>query len=179
MVVRSDILGRILLASVVAGGMAFAQGGRGGGGGMGDESGGRGGDMSPALRVQRQTKAEIVADKLHLNKEQKEQFAAILSAGQEEMRPISQQLMQGRNVITTALIQGQGQAEISKLMAQFTDLEAQRAAVEAKAYAKLYAILEPKQQAKAGAIFTSEMDGLFDARAGRGARSGRGEGGRQ
>lgn len=175
---------RILLASAIAAGMAFAQGGMGmgGGGGRGGggmDEGGRGGDMSPNLRVQRQTKAEIVADKLHLNKEQKEKFAEILSAGQEAMRPLSQQLMQGRNVITTAMVQGRSKDEIAKLMAEYTDLEAQRAGVEAKAYAKLYAILDQKQQAKAGAVFTSEMEGLFDARGGRGPRGGRGEGGRQ
>jgi hypothetical protein len=86
------------------------------------------------------------------------------------MRPNSQQISQGRNVVVTAIIQGKSGEEISKLMAQFTDLMAQRAAVEAKAYGKLYAILDLKQQTKAAPVFAADMDGVFDARAGRGGR---------
>jgi Spy/CpxP family protein refolding chaperone len=170
---------RLLLTSVFAVGLTFAQGGRGGGGGMGggDEMGGSrggGGDMGGMgggmPRPQRQTKAEIVADKLHLNKDQKEKFAAIVSAAQEEMRPIAEQIGQGRNVITTAIIQGRSADDINKLMGQFADIMAQRGSVEAKAYAKLYAALDPKQQARAGAVFAAEMDGMFDGRSGRGGR---------
>jgi Spy/CpxP family protein refolding chaperone len=121
-------------------------------------------------RAQRPTKAEMVADKLHLNKDQKEKFAAIVSAGQEEMRPLFEQVFQGRNVITTAIIQGKSGDELAKLMSQYTELMAQRGAVEAKAYAKIYAMLEPKQQAKANAVFAADMDGLFDSAGGRGGR---------
>jgi Spy/CpxP family protein refolding chaperone len=170
---------RLLFTSVFVLGLTFAQG-RGGGGGMGgDDMGGSrngGGDMGASgmgggmPRPQRQTKAEIVADKLHLNKDQKEKFTAIVSEAQEEMRPITEQIGQGRNVITTAIIQGKSADDISKLMGQFTDLMAQRGGVEAKAYAKMYAMLDPKQQAKAGAVFAAEMDGMFDGRGGRGGR---------
>jgi Spy/CpxP family protein refolding chaperone len=165
---------RLLLTSVFAVSLAFAQGMGGGGGskggGGGDMGGGEGGMGSGMPRPQRQSKADIVADKLHLNKDQKEKFAAIVSAGQEEMRPIAEQIRQGRNVITTALIQGKSGDDINKMMAQYTDLMAQQAGVEAKAYGKLYAILEPKQQAKAGAVFAAEMEGVFEGRGGRGGR---------
>jgi hypothetical protein len=56
-------------------------------------------------------------------------------------------------------------------MSQYTDLLTQKAAVEAKAYAKLYALLDPKQQAKAAAVFAVEMDGMFEGGGGR-ARGG-------
>jgi Spy/CpxP family protein refolding chaperone len=169
------MIARFLLASAFAVGLSFAQGGSkggGGGGGMGgDMSGGEGGGMGGGMpRAQRQTKADIVADKLHLNKDQKEKLVAIVGAGQEEMQPLTAQIGQGRNVITTAIIQGKSAEEINKMMAQFTELMAQRASVEAKAYGKLYAMLEPKQQAKAGAVFAAEMDGMLDGRAGRGGR---------
>lgn len=172
------MLVRLLCITACAASMALAQGGGGMGGGgrnSGGDMGGTGGEgMGGGMpRQQRQSKAEIVADKLHLNKDQKEKFASIVSAAQEEMRPIAEQLNQGRNVITTALIQGKSGEEVKKLMGQFTELMAQRGGVEAKAYAKLYAILDPKQQAKSGALFATEMDGLFDARATRTARGGR------
>jgi Spy/CpxP family protein refolding chaperone len=168
---------RVFFLSAFAAGLAFAQGGGGGmnggmgGGGRGGGDMGAGGEMGGGMpRAQRQSKAEMVADKLHLNKDQKEQFAAIVSAGQEEMRPVTEQIQQGRNVVTTAIIQGKSGDEINKLMAQFSDLMAQRGNVEAKAYGKLYAILDAKQQPKAGAVFSAEMDGLFDGRGGRGGR---------
>ncbi len=169
---------RLLLVSAFAMGLAFAQ--RGGGGGGGDMGGGGGmgggsgmeggGGGGGGMRTQRQSKADLVADKLHLSKEQKEQLAAIVSAGQEEMRPIAEQLGNGRNVITGALIQGKTGDELNKMMEQYTGLMAQRASVEAKAYGKLYAILDPKQQGKAAAVFAEQMDGLFDSRGGRGGR---------
>jgi Spy/CpxP family protein refolding chaperone len=165
---------RLLLTSAFATSLAFAQGG---GGGMGGGSKGGGGDMGGESgmgggmpRAQRQSKADIVADKLHLNKDQKEKFTAVVSEAQEEMRPIVEQIGQGRNVITTAIIQGKSGDDISKLMAQFTDVMVQRGAVEAKAYGKLYAMLDSKQQSKAGPVFAAEMDGMFDGRGGRGGR---------
>ncbi len=167
---------RLILASAMAVGLAFAQrGGGGGGGDMGGGGGGMGGGgmEGGGMRAQRQSKADIVADKLHLNKEQKEQFQAIVSAGQEEMRPIAQQIGEGRNAITGAMIQGKTGDDLNKMMAQYTELMAERAHVEAKAYGKLYAVLEPKQQAKAAAVFAEQMDGLFDGGGGRG-RGGRG-----
>ena len=51
-------------------------------------------------------------------------------------------------------------------MAQFTDLMAQRAGVEAKAYGKLYAMLDPKQQAKAGPVFADKWMACSMAAAG-------------
>jgi Spy/CpxP family protein refolding chaperone len=167
---------RLLLTFTFAAGFTFAQGmggsGMGGGGSRGSGGGGdMGGDGSMGggmPRAQRQSKADMVADKLHLSKDQKEKFTAIVSEAQEEMRPIAEQIGQGRNVITTAIIQGKSGDEINKLMDQFTAVMAQRGGVEAKAYGKLYAMLDPKQQAKAGAVFAAEMDGMFDGRGGRG-----------
>jgi len=167
---------RLLLASVLAVGLASAQRGGGGGdmgGGMGgsgaggDGSGGMGGGMP---RAQRQSRADIVADKLHLNKDQKEQASKIFAAAQEEAAPLNEKVRNGRSAITTAILQGTSGDDINKMMAQFTDLMAQRAAVEAKAYGKLYALLDAKQQAKAAPVFAEQMDGMFDG-------GGRGRGG--
>ncbi len=142
------VLRSLALAGALTGAVAFAQGGMGGGdmgggGGRGGRGGGdasEGGGMEGMPRAQRQSKADIAADKLHLNKEQKEKFAAIVSAAQEEMRPVTEQINQGRNVITTAILQGESGENMNKLMGQFTNLMVQRAQVEAKAYAKIYAM---------------------------------------
>jgi hypothetical protein len=174
------MLVRFLLAAALAAGLASAQGGMGGGskggdmgggggmgGGMGGDTGGMGGGMP---RAARQTRADMVAEKLHLNKDQKDQATKIFAAAQEAATPISEQIRQGRNAITGALIEGKTGEDLNKMMAQFTDLLAQKTAVEAKAYGKLYAILDAKQQAKAGLVFAEQMDGMFDG-------GGRGRGG--
>jgi hypothetical protein len=126
-----------------------------GAGGMGGESGGM-------PRAARQSRLDIVADKLHLNKEQKEQASKIFAAALEEASPINEHIRQGRSVITGAIIDGKTGDDLNKMMAQYTDLLAQKAAVEAKAYGKLYAILDAKQQAKAAPVFAEQMDGIFD-----------------
>lgn len=152
---------RLLLASALAIGLASAQtrgGGGAGGGDMGADST-MGGGMP---RPQRQSRLDILADKLHLNKDQKEKATAIFSAAMEEAAPINEQIKQGRNVITGALIDGKTGDDINKLMAQYTDVLAQKSAVEAKAYGKLYAILDAKQQAKAATVFADQMDGMLD-----------------
>jgi Spy/CpxP family protein refolding chaperone len=167
------MLVRLLLASALAVGVAPAQGSKGGGGG--DMGGGMGGDTSGMNgggmpRAPRQSRADMVADKLHLNKDQKEQASKIFAAAQEEAAPLNEQVRTGRSSITTAILQGTSGDDLNKMMAQFTDLMVQKAAVEAKAYAKTYAILDAKQQAKAAQVFVEQMDGMFDG-------GGRGRGG--
>jgi len=169
------MLVRLLLASALAVGLASAQGQKGGGMGGGDTGGGMGGsgmggDAGGMARAQRQSRADMIADKLHLNKDQKDQASKIFAAAQEEVAPLNEQVRNGRSAITTAILQGTSGDDLNKLMAQFTDLMAQKGAVEAKAYGKLYAILDAKQQAKAAPVFAEQMDGMFDG-------GGRGRGG--
>jgi Spy/CpxP family protein refolding chaperone len=170
------MLVRLLLASALAVGVASAQGSKGGGGGDMGGMGGSGGNGDAGAmgggmaRVQRQSRMDIIADKLHLNKDQKDQASKIFAAAQEEAAPLNEQVRNGRSAITTAILQGTSGDDLNKLMAQFTDLMAQKTAVEAKAYGKLYAILDPKQQAKAAPVFAEQMDGMFDG-------GGRGRGG--
>jgi Spy/CpxP family protein refolding chaperone len=165
---------RLLLASALAVSLASAQ--RGGGGGGGDMGGGEGGMGGGMPRAQRQSKLDMVADKLHLSKEQKEQAAKIFADAMQEASPINEQIKQGRNVITSAILDGKTGDDLNKMMAQYTDLLTQKAAVEAKAYAKIYAILDAKQQAKAAPVFADQMDGMFDGGGG-GRRAGGARGG--
>jgi hypothetical protein len=168
---------RFLLAAALAVGLASAQRGGGGGGDMG--SSGSGGDTSGMNggmpRAQHQSKLDLVADKLHLNKDQKDQAAKIVSAAQEEAAPINEQIRQGRTAITGAILDGRTGDDINKMMAQYTDLMTQKAAIEAKTYAKIYAILDPKEQAKAAPVFVEQMDGILDGGRSRGGNRGGGQ----
>src|SRR5664279_2291340 len=93
------MLVRLLLTAVLAAGFASAQ--RGGGGG-GDEGGGMGGGAgmgSGIPQVRRQSKQEMLFDKLKLNKDQKEEATKILSAATEKAAPARDMLSKGRMVI--------------------------------------------------------------------------------
>jgi Spy/CpxP family protein refolding chaperone len=156
---------RWLLAAMLATGLASAQ--RGGGGGMGNESGmlGGGGTSGEAMgggsaRVQRQSKLDTIADKLKLNKEQKEQVQTIFQAGTEEGRPVAEQILKEREAIAGAMISGASGDDIKKMWEQYAALAAQMTAIEAKAFGKVYALLKPNQQSKAPAAFEL-MAGMF------------------
>jgi uncharacterized membrane protein len=182
-----SMFGRLVLTALLAVGFAAAQddmggggGGRGGGGG-----GGRGGDMGASMGgapVRKPNKVEQIADKLKLNKDQKETFGKILSAAAERAMTIRQQMDKARADLAGALIDAKPAEDVNKLTAAYAAVAAQMTKVEADAFAKIYASLEPKQQSKAEQAFEL-MAGVFMAPAtGRGGggmgRGGMGRGGR-
>jgi Spy/CpxP family protein refolding chaperone len=175
------MLARIVLTATLATTLALAQ--RGGGmvgeGGMGESGAGVGGGGrmgssgmgSEMPRMQRQSKLDIIAEKLKLNKEQKDQVQTIFLAALEESRPLGEQIMKGREAIAGAMIAGKSEDDIKKLLDEYAGLAAQMTGIETKAFAKVYALLKPNQQQKAPAVFEI-MAGMFGAQTG--GRRGRG-----
>src|SRR5579872_4698608 len=104
------MVGRVLLAGLLAVGLLSAQGKKGGGNNnMGSDVG--------MPRPQAQSKMDVLADKLKLSKEQKEAAVNIMNAADESARPISGQISQGRQMIVQAMVQGQDQTDdFKKLM---------------------------------------------------------------
>jgi Spy/CpxP family protein refolding chaperone len=163
---------RLLLAAALLVSMASAQGKKGGSRGGG---GGEGG-MPP---MQRQTRLDMIADKLKLNKDQKEEVAKIFDADQEKANPLNELIRNGRGKITEMLIAGKNSgADWDNLMKAFTGVLAQQQALETDAFQKLYASLEDKQKKNAPVVFEELMAGMFEAgnwrRPPMGARSGMG-----
>jgi len=155
------MVGRVLLAGLLAVGLVSAQGKRGGGGDMG------------MPRPQQQSKMDILAEKLKLSKEQKEQVLNIMNAAAETAGPISGQIMQGRQMIAQAMVQGQDNTDdFKKLMAAYTNVLAQMDNIEATAYGKIYALLKPNQQKAGEQVYADLMAGIF-------MRMGGGGGGRR
>ena len=173
--------GRFLLVALFAVALASAQdeGGAGGGGGFGG-GGGRGGGMGGGMgmegggmpRVQRMTPLEMLADKLKLNKEQKDELLKILAAGREEASQFLQPLEAERANLANAILNSNAEAQ-KKALEAFSAMRAQIVGVEAKAFTKIYAMLKPNQQGKAAQSFEL-LAGMFDAPAG--ARGGMGRG---
>ena len=183
------MFGRLLLTAILAAGFAAAQDEPpmgGGGGGRGGGGGGRGGgDMGASLggaMPRKATKGEQLADKLKLNKEQKDDAVAILSAANEKAAPIREQLNKGRAYIANAITSKSSEDDLKKLMGDYTQVAAMMTNIEAEAFGKIYAILKPNQQSKAPQAFEL-MAGMFAGGApggqgrGRAGGQGRGEGG--
>ena len=184
------MLVRMLMVAALATGLVCAQddlgGGRGmSGGGMGGRGGGMGGGMGEGMggggmpRPQRQSKPEMLAEKLKLKNDQKPEVEKILSAAMERATPVRNQLNQQRQLLVNAILSKAGDDQMKKAMADYTTLSAQMTGIEADAFAKIYATLKPNQQAKAAqafeimaGIFMPNMGGGGGRNFGRGNRGG-------
>jgi hypothetical protein len=178
------MLVRFLMAAALAASLAFAQdemggmGGRGGGGARGG-GGGMGGDMSGMggggmQRPQRQTKAEILGEKLKLKNDQKSEVEKILMQANERATSVRGQLQQQRATIAQAMMNKASEQDLKKMYADYSAVSAQMTGIEADAFGKIYAILKPNQQAKAAQAFEM-MAGMFLGQPG-GGGGGRGMG---
>ena len=161
------MLGRVVLAALLTAGLVAAQ--RGGGGG------GRGGDMGMGMpRAQSQTKENQIAEKLKLTKEQRDQVDDILKTAAESAGTLSQQIVNGRQMIAQAMVTGKDSGDdYNKLLTAFTAVLAQMDSLEATTYGKIYALLKPNQQKSAEQVFDETMAGMF-IRSGGGAGGGGG-----
>jgi Spy/CpxP family protein refolding chaperone len=162
---------RLLLAAALLVGMAAAQGKKGGSRGGGGEGG-----MPP---MQRQTRLDMIADKLKLNKDQKEEVTKIFDADQEKANPLNELVRNGRGKITEMIIAGKDSgSDWDNLMKAFTGVLAQQQALETDAFQKVFASLEDKQKKNAPVVFEELMAGMFETgnwrRPPMGARGGMG-----
>jgi hypothetical protein len=171
------MLVRFWLAAVLASGLALAQ--RGGGGGMSRDEGGIANTAAiPGGRAQVRslTREETLFDKLKLNKEQREEAAKILSAAMEKAAPTRDRLTKGRIAIANAITGKTGDDDLKALLDEYTAVNATVTGIEAEAFGKLYALLNPNQQSKAPQTFEL-MTGMFAAGGpGGGTGGGTGEG---
>lgn len=179
------MLVRLMVTGLLAAGLVLAQGGRGGGGGGDEGMGGMGGDRSGGggmgggmPRAQRQTKAQVFADKLKLNRDQKEELQKIFGEESQKARPIAETISRGRQAIATAMLQKKTDEELKPLMAQYTTVCAQMTALEAETFTRVYALLKPNQQKNAGQAFEL-LGGIYMPTVvpGRGGRQGGNRGG--
>jgi hypothetical protein len=149
---------RVLLAAVLAAGLASAQ--RGGGGKGGSKGGGDMGDMG--MSRARQTKLDVIGEKIKLSKEQKDEVTKIFDNAQEKSAPLNEQIRNERNHMAQLLMNGKNSGpEWDTEMTNLTAMLAQRETVEADAYQKLYTGLDEKQKSKAAPVFEELMADMF------------------
>ena len=165
---------KVMLTGLAVATLALAQGGMGGGadtGGMGGGGGtGRGGGNSGGgemgggmgggggARAQKETKADLIVNRLKLSGDQKSEFTTILESTAKDAQPMIQQLLKARQDIANALIKGKSEADLAPLNQALSDAQFQMTGVEVKTFQRLVALLKPNQAAKAPEAFDLMSD---------------------
>lgn len=145
---------KLILIGVLAATAAFGQRGGGGGGGRGG-----GGGMAPMGSFGAKNRLEQLTDMLQLSKEQKKDVKALMDEAQKEAAPLKEELSKSVAQLAAA-VQGGKQEEIEKAVTEHSVADAKMTAVEMKAFAGLYKLLEPDQRTKSRAAFVM-MPGIF------------------
>jgi hypothetical protein len=145
---------RLILAIALAASAGWAQ--RGGGGGRGRNSG----MDTPSLGPSRPNRLEQLTAALQLSKEQKKDVKTLMDDAQKEAAPLNSQITKSRAQVAVA-VEGGKQEEIDKAIKEHSELEAQMAAIEMKAFAGIYKVLDNDQRNKTRAVFSTMMPGIF------------------
>lgn len=152
------MIGRLIVAGILASGLIYAQ--RGGGGGGRN----RGGDMGAEMPMPRQlSPLDRMEGILKLNKDQKKQVKTVMDDAQQEAAPVREQIAKIEEDIGEAIVEAKSQEEIDKATNAFGTQRAQMAGIEMRAFAKIYQILDKEQQPNAGPVFFM-MQGIFDGK---------------
>jgi hypothetical protein len=156
---------KLIFAGLLTFALAFAQRG-GGGGGLGEDGGGagiagggRGGDMAPSgnFGPVRPNRLEMMTSLLKLEKDQKKEVKIIMDEGSKEAASLREQMVKGRLRIAEAVKSSSGQDEAVK---SYAELEAQMAAIELKAFARIYKLLDADQKQRTQRVYQM-MNGVF------------------
>jgi hypothetical protein len=164
---------KAVLTGFAVAALALAQGGMGGGGadngggggmGRGGGNGGMGSDMGGGMgsgggsRAPKETKADLIVNRLKLSGDQKSEFTTILESTAKDAQPMIQQLLKARQDIANAMLKGKSDAELAPLNQALSDAQFQMTGVEVKTFQRLVALLKPNQVAKAPEAFDLMSD---------------------
>ena len=150
---------RLLLAGILAAGLASAQRG-GGGGGRGGGGGDMGGGM-PMMTMSNQL--DTMANALKLTKDQKKDVKTIMDEAQKEATPLREQLSKSEQAIGDAVQAGKTPDDLKDLLNSHGALEAQMAGIELQAFAKIYKLLEGDQVGNSKLVYP-RMKGIFSGK---------------
>jgi len=109
-------------------------------------------------RTQKESKADQIANRLKLSKDQKSEFETVLESTQKEAEPMVHQVLQSRQDMANALLQGKSDADIEALTKAMGEAQFQMTGVEVKTFQKIVALLKPNQIAKAPEAFDLMAD---------------------
>lgn len=149
---------RIVFVGVMAAAVAVtaAAQGHGGGGGRG---GSRMDDSIPGMGAQRINRMDLLERMLTLNKDQRKEVRNIMDAGQKDAAPLRDQMTKARAEVAAAVESGKPDA-VDQAVKSYAGLETKMAAIEMKAFAEIYKLLDADQQQKTAPAFQM-MHGVF------------------
>jgi Spy/CpxP family protein refolding chaperone len=147
---------KILFIGILLATIAPAQRGGGGGGGRG---GAGGGSLLTTGGPAAKNHLEQMTDLLKLSKEQKKDVRTLMDDAQKEAAPLKEQLAKSRAQIAAGVESGK-QDEIDQAIKSHSEIEAQMTAVEMKAFAGIYKLLDADQRNKTRPVFVM-MPGIF------------------
>jgi hypothetical protein len=145
---------KLIIVGLLAATAVFAQGGRGGGGG-----GRGGGGIVPQGDFGGKNRLELMTTMLQLSKEQKKDVKTLMDETQKEATPVKDELAKSRVQLAAAVESGK-QEDIDKAVASDSQVEAKMTALEMKAFAGIYKVLDPDQRTKSRGLFVM-MPGIF------------------
>jgi Spy/CpxP family protein refolding chaperone len=141
------MIGKLMLTVILAATPALAQQGGGGGQDLGDMDSGM---LRPQQPV---SKAVLFANRLNLDKSQKEQTQAILVDSLKEIAELRSQIEKVRAQIAILILSNGNQDEIRRQMETSSATATQVTNIEVKAFTKICALLKPGQKSKAASTF--------------------------
>src|SRR5690349_7397452 len=133
---------KVILIGLLAAASALGQRGGGGGGGRGG-----GGGMAPMGSFGAKHKLDQLTDMLQLSKEQRKDVKGLMDEAQKEAAPLKDELSKSVAQLSAA-VQGGKQDEIDNAVAAHSQADAKMTAIEMKAFAGLYKLLDPDQRTK-------------------------------
>jgi uncharacterized membrane protein len=149
------------------GGQGGPPGGTGGGGNMGGGGGNMGGG-SMGSHQPKESKADLMANRLKLTKDQRSEFDTILESTKKDADPIIQQVLKSRQTVANAMLNNKSEADIAPLVQALSDAQFQMTGVEVKTFQRIVALLKPNQVAKAPEAFDLMADIFLPQGGGRG-----------
>jgi hypothetical protein len=136
--------------------------------GMGREDSG-----APKLSLDEPLPGEQMIDRLKLDsKTQAPEVRLLLMDASREAAPVAQKLLEVRQRLANLSLQNKTD-ELQAATDAYAAAAAEMAGIEARTFAKIYAVLKPNQQAAAPQAFAI-MAGIFQPSPGRGGSGGRG-----
>jgi len=100
---------------------------------------------------------------LGLNDQQPQKLRSILDAALAEAMPLRKPISLEGDPLLEAAKSGKSDEEIAKIAAEQANAAAQMRALSAKTFAKIYRMLTPEQQAKAGSFLYERLGELLES----------------
>jgi len=123
----------------------------------GSKGGGNNNNSMSGMSMARPEPLDQLAQMLKLNKDQKKDLRNIMDETQKEVTPLKEGATKSREQIAAAIEAGKSQDEVDQAVKSFSGIEAQVTAVEARAFAKIFAGLDAEQKANSQGLVGSLM----------------------